>query len=71
MELNLERGVKNNKKRILRYISQKRKAKGVILPLINEKEELASADMEKAEVLSEFFCLNFHWQSGFPHLSCS
>ena len=29
-----------------------------------------SAVMEKAKVLSKFFCLSCHWQLGFPCLSC-
>ena len=36
-----------------------RQALESILPLINEKGELATTDMEKAEVLSEFFASVF------------
>lgn len=35
--------------------------------LINEKRELMTADMEKAEVLSEFSASEL-WPSGFPCL---
>lgn len=43
MELRLVRDLKNNKKRFYRY------------PLVTEKGKLATADMEKAEVLRKFF----------------
>lgn len=59
MELNLVKDVKNNKKGSFRYIAQKRQAKESILPLINEKGKLAFSDVEKAEVLKEFFALVF------------
>ena len=36
-----------------------RQALESILPLINEKGELATTDMEKAEVLNEFFASVF------------
>ena len=49
MELNLVRDVKNNKKGSYRYLSQKRQAKESILPMLNEKEELATTDRQKAE----------------------
>lgn len=45
------------KKKFCRYIDQKRQAKESVPPLINEKEELGTMDVEKAEVLSEFFAL--------------
>lgn len=54
MELNLARNAKNNKKGFNRYIGQNWKAKDCVSPFINEKAELFSSDMEKAEVLSPF-----------------
>ena len=51
MELNLTRDVKNNKKGFYRYVGRRRRAKESVPPLINEMGELASSDMEKAEVL--------------------
>ena len=57
MELHLARDVKN--KSFFRYIGQKRQAKEIIPPLINEKEELAYSDMEKAKVLNELFAFIF------------
>ena len=59
MKLNLATDVKNNKKIIYKYIAQKRQAQESVLPLVNEKGELAMTDMEKAEVLNEFFALVF------------
>jgi len=47
MELRLVRDLKNNKKRFYRY------------PLVTEKGKLATADMEKAEVLKKFFASVF------------
>jgi len=55
MKLKLAGNVKNNRKGFYRYISQKIKSKETISPLTNEKGELATTDMEKAEVLNEFF----------------
>lgn len=52
------RGVKNSKKKFYRYICQKRIAKENVPPLINERE-LATTDVEKAEVLSGFFASVF------------
>ena len=40
-------------------MGQKRQAKERVPPLIYDKEELATADMGKAEVLSEFFASVF------------
>ena len=57
-ELNLVRDVKN-KKGFYRCIGQKRQAKESIPPLLNEKGKLAITDMEKAEVLNEFFASVF------------
>jgi len=52
MELNLARDVKNNKKGFYSYIGQKRQAKERVPPLVNEKWELDTTDMEKADVLN-------------------
>lgn len=67
MELNLVRDVKG-KKGFYRYTDQKRQAKENESPLITEKEELTSADMEKAEVLKMFFALAFAGSQAF-HIS--
>lgn len=58
MELRLARDVKNNKKGFYRYAGQKREAKESARLLINEKGELITTDMEKAEGLN-FFALVF------------
>ena len=52
MEVNFTLVVKNNKRTFHRYIDQKRWAKESVPPLKNEKGELTTTDMEKAEVLS-------------------
>ena len=55
MELNLVRDVENNKKGFYTYADQKTQAKEGIPPPLNEKEEQATTDMEKAEVRSDIF----------------
>ncbi|PKU43796.1 rna-directed dna polymerase from mobile element jockey-like [Limosa lapponica baueri] len=53
-ELNLARDAKNNKKGFYRYVSQKRKVKESILPLMSKTGELLTTDKEKAELLNNF-----------------
>ena len=55
MELNLARDVKDNKKGFYRYIGRRRQTKEDVPPLMKGNGELASSDIEKAEVLSECF----------------
>lgn len=50
----LVRQIRSIKKGSCRYIGQKRKAKESVVHLLNEKGELATMDIEKAEV---FICL--------------
>jgi len=52
--MNSMRDVKN-KKELYRYIGQKRPAKESVPPQNSEKVELDTTDMEKVEVLNEFF----------------
>jgi len=66
LELNLTRDAKNNKG-FYRCVSQKRKVKESICPLMSKTGELVTMDKEKNEVLN-FFCLSLHWQPLFPHL---
>ncbi|GAB0179621.1 mitochondrial enolase superfamily member 1 [Grus japonensis] len=55
IELNLARAVKGNKKSFYRHISDKRKTRENVSPLQNETGDLVTQDMEKAEVLNNFF----------------
>jgi len=55
MEVNLLGDVRNNSKVFHRYFDQKGQAKERIPPLINEEGELATVNIEKAEVLDQFF----------------
>ncbi|KFQ65391.1 hypothetical protein N335_01657, partial [Phaethon lepturus] len=59
LELNLARDAKNNKKGFYRYVSQKRKGKESISPLMSKTGKLVTTDKEKAEVLSDFFASDF------------
>ena len=59
MELNLARDAKDNKKGFYRYIGRRRQAKESVPPLMKGNGELASSDIEKAEVLSECFASVF------------
>ena len=54
MELNLVRDMKDNKKGFYRYIGRRRWAKESVPPLMKGNGELASSDIEKAEVLECF-----------------
>jgi len=55
LEMNLARGVKNNKKGFFNYISSKRKARDNVGPLLNEVGVLVTEDAEKAELLNYFY----------------
>ena len=58
-ELNLARDVKKNKKSFYRYVSDKRKTRENVGPLQKETGDLVTWDMEKAEVLNDFFASVF------------
>ncbi|GAB0178660.1 hypothetical protein GRJ2_000331300 [Grus japonensis] len=59
IELNLARDVKGNKKSFYRYVSEKRRTRENVGPLQNETGDLVTQDMEKAEVLNDFFASVF------------
>ena len=59
MELNLARAVKDNKKGFYRYIGRRRQAKKSVPPMMKGNEELASSDIEEAEILNECFASVF------------
>ncbi|KFQ71317.1 hypothetical protein N335_05210, partial [Phaethon lepturus] len=58
LELNFTRGTKN-KKDFYRYVSQKRKGKESVAPLMSKTGKLVTTDEEKAEVLNDFFASVF------------
>ncbi|GAB0188934.1 mitochondrial enolase superfamily member 1 [Grus japonensis] len=59
IEISLARDVKDNKKSFYRYVSDKRRTRENVGPLQNEMGELVTQDMEKAEVLNDFFASVF------------
>ncbi|GAB0188754.1 mitochondrial enolase superfamily member 1 [Grus japonensis] len=59
IEISLDRDVKDNKKSFYRYVSDKRRTRENVGPLQNETGELVIQDMEKAEVLNDFFASVF------------
>ncbi|GAB0186169.1 mitochondrial enolase superfamily member 1 [Grus japonensis] len=62
-EINLARDVKDNKKSFYRYVSDKMRTRENVGPLRNEMGELVTQDMEKAEVLNDFFASVFTGKS--------
>ncbi|GAB0193880.1 mitochondrial enolase superfamily member 1 [Grus japonensis] len=82
IEISLARNVKDNKKSFYRYVSDKRRTRENVGPLWNETGDLVTQDMEKAEVLNDFFasvftgkCLSHtaqvtegrDWENAEPH----
>ncbi|PKU45794.1 hypothetical protein llap_3880 [Limosa lapponica baueri] len=59
IKLSLARDIKDNKKSFYRYVSDKRKTRENVSPLQKESGDLVTQDMEKAEVLNDFFALVF------------
>ncbi|CAM4497687.1 unnamed protein product [Lepidochelys kempii] len=59
LELQLARDVKSNKKGFFRYVSNKKKIKESLGPLLNEGGNLVTEDVEKANVLNAFFASAF------------
>ncbi|KAK4817803.1 hypothetical protein QYF61_027854 [Mycteria americana] len=55
LELNMARDAKNSKKGFYRYVSQKRKVKESIPPLMSKTGKLVTRDEKAAEVLNNFF----------------
>ncbi|GAB0185602.1 mitochondrial enolase superfamily member 1 [Grus japonensis] len=67
IELNLARDVKDNKKSFYRYVGDKRRMSENVGPLQNETGDLVTQDMEKAEVLNDFFTSVFTGKCGLTH----
>ena len=68
MELNLARDVKDIKKGFYRYVGRRRQTKKSVPPLMKGNGELASSDIEEAEVLSE--CLASVFTGGQASCVC-
>ncbi|GAB0188274.1 mitochondrial enolase superfamily member 1 [Grus japonensis] len=63
IEISLAREVKDKKKSFYRYVSDKRRTRENVGPLWNETGDLVTQDMEKAEVLNDFFASVFTGKS--------
>ncbi|GAB0180274.1 mitochondrial enolase superfamily member 1 [Grus japonensis] len=63
IEISLARDVKDNKKSFYRYVSDKRRMRENVGPLRNETGDLVTQDMEKAEILNDFFASVFTGKS--------
>ncbi|KFV15150.1 hypothetical protein N340_13388, partial [Tauraco erythrolophus] len=59
IELNLARDIKGNKKNFYRYVSDKKRSRENVSTFRKETVDLATRDMEKAEVLNDFFASVF------------
>ncbi|CAM5087143.1 unnamed protein product [Natator depressus] len=59
LELQRARDVKGNKKGFYRYVSNKKKIRESVGPLLNGGGNLVTDDVEKAEVLNAFFASVF------------
>lgn len=59
VEPNLVKDVKNTNNGFHKYIGQKRKTKDSVPSLINDQRELATTDMENAQILNQFFASDF------------
>ncbi|XP_050792312.1 myoD family inhibitor domain-containing protein isoform X1 [Gopherus flavomarginatus] len=59
LELQLTRDVKSNKKGFFKYISNKKKVKESVGPLLNEGGNLVTEDVEKANLPNAFFASVF------------
>ncbi|KFV19046.1 hypothetical protein N340_08358, partial [Tauraco erythrolophus] len=55
IQFNLARDIKGNKKSFYRYVSDKRRIRENVGPLQKETGDLITQDMQKAEVLNDFF----------------
>ena len=68
-ELNLARDIRSNKKSFYRYVGDRRKSKENVGPLRKETGVLVTQDMEKAEVLNDFFASVFTNKGSSHHPS--
>jgi len=65
LELRLATVVRDNKKYFYKYVSNKKRAKENLHPLLDVGENIPNKDEEKAEVLHAFFASVFDGQTGY------
>ncbi|KFQ50852.1 hypothetical protein N333_11838, partial [Nestor notabilis] len=59
LELSLDRDIKGKRKGFYKYVTNKRQTRDNVGPLQDETGELAALDLDKAEVLNDFFASVF------------
>ena len=57
--LNMARDIKGNRKGFYKYISDKRKTRENLGPLLKERGDLVTQEMKKSKVLNNFFASFF------------
>ncbi|PKU36300.1 rna-directed dna polymerase from mobile element jockey-like [Limosa lapponica baueri] len=66
LELNLANDIRDNKKSCYKYLTNKKRARGSLHPLLDAGGNIATKDEEKAEKLNAFFASVLNSQTSYP-----